>query len=920
MKANMYINYPARSLVRGGQRTALALFCVAVGVMAIVGLQLVGGMIKDALVGNARAINGGDVQVRVINPLAQNDLAPFEELKGQGILTAYTATYEDVIQLQKPGGGRANVQFVAADPAVYPFVGLPALTRTTGGDFRAVLATPGNAVVSRDFFEAFGGELGRTVRVTAGVDSRQFDVKIAGVIDPKATLGQGDALFVSFDTFRAAAPGAPVAFTTVYATTPDEARATEAEEKLGARFTGATVQTAAGLLKQLESNVEQINRFLVIVGLLALLIGGVGIVNTMQVLLARRRVEIAMLKTTGYQRRDLFLLFGLEAAILGLLGGVLGALAGIGVAAAIRSLFERAFRLILTFTIDPTIVAGGVAVGLATALIFGLLPIVQASGVRPTVVLRELAEGRSWRSTLAQLGLILLLSFLFAALASIIIGDVRIGLAAVYGTFVFLGLLSLGFGLLVFLIGRLPVPERYSLPFLALVTAGVVVAALVALVPDLRGVGILLLLATLAGYLIVLAPREWKISTKMAFRNLGRARGRTTTTLLALFIGVFAVGVVLVLGQGIRETVNGFIANQIRYNVIALAPRGEAAAINRTLDGLSGDIKTRQAVEVALLTVPQDINGRPLGEILAADDPNRQGPPSEVFVVYLSGLQGYDLAAGQLPQVGTPPEQINDNLGSAGRMLNASDAGTDNVIVDASLREAPTRMKVGDRFTQRNQFTGQSRTFTVVGFYKATGTGVSINLNAAPVLGSLEATRGIGGAGTQAVWYLQVENSRTGAVTDALTAAVPRAQVVNFTDLLAQIGQVLNNLLLMLTAIASLALFAGIVIIANAVALAMLERRRELGIMKSVGYTSRRVLGVVLIENGIIGALGGLLGMLLVALATFAFNWRADLNIPVNIATTLGLIGGVALVAMLVAALVSWSATRVRPLEVLRYE
>jgi putative ABC transport system permease protein len=354
--------------------------------------------------------------------------------------------------------------------------------------------------------------------------------------------------------------------------------------------------------------------------------------------------------------------------------------------------------------------------------------------------------------------------------------------------------------------------------------------------------------------------------------------------------------------------------------VIALAPRGEAAAINRTLDGLSGDIKTRQAVEVALLTVPQDINGRPLGEILAADDPNRQGPPSEVFVVYLSGLQGYDLAAGQLPQVGTPPEQINDNLGSAGRMLNASDAGTDNVIVDASLREAPTRMKVGDRFTQRNQFTGQSRTFTVVGFYKATGTGVSINLNAAPVLGSLEATRGIGGAGTQAVWYLQVENSRTGAVTDALTAAVPRAQVVNFTDLLAQIGQVLNNLLLMLTAIASLALFAGIVIIANAVALAMLERRRELGIMKSVGYTSRRVLGVVLIENGIIGALGGLLGMLLVALATFAFNWRADLNIPVNIATTLGLIGGVALVAMLVAALVSWSATRVRPLEVLRYE
>ena len=90
--------------------------------------------------------------------------------------------------------------------------------------------------------------------------------------------------------------------------------------------------------------------------------------------------------------------------------------------------------------------------------------------------------------------------------------------------------------------------------------------------------------------------------------------------------------------------------------------------------------------------------------------------------------------------------------------------------------------------------------------------------------------------------------------------------------------------------------------------------------MKAVGYTSRRVLGVVLIENGLIGALGGLLGMLVVAIATAAFNRFAGLGIGVNIATTLGLIALVAVVAMLVAAFVAWGATRVRPIEVLRYE
>ena len=60
MKASMYFNYTSRSLFRGGQRTILAVFCVAVGVMAIVALQLVGQMINNAFTGNVRDANGGD--------------------------------------------------------------------------------------------------------------------------------------------------------------------------------------------------------------------------------------------------------------------------------------------------------------------------------------------------------------------------------------------------------------------------------------------------------------------------------------------------------------------------------------------------------------------------------------------------------------------------------------------------------------------------------------------------------------------------------------------------------------------------------------------------------------------------------------------------------------------------------------------
>jgi ABC-type antimicrobial peptide transport system permease subunit len=116
-------------------------------------------------------------------------------------------------------------------------------------------------------------------------------------------------------------------------------------------------------------------------------------------------------------------------------------------------------------------------------------------------------------------------------------------------------------------------------------------------------------------------------------------------------------------------------------------------------------------------------------------------------------------------------------------------------------------------------------------------------------------------------------------------------------------------------------MIAGVIIIANSVALAMLERRRELGILKSVGYTSGTVLKEVLIENGIVGAVSAFIAMLLAAggvilLGQLLFN----LTLSISPWIVVALVGGSALLAMATAALVAWGAVRVRPLEVLRYE
>ena len=100
----------------------------------------------------------------------------------------------------------------------------------------------------------------------------------------------------------------------------------------------------------------------------------------------------------------------------------------------------------------------------------------------------------------------------------------------------------------------------------------------------------------------------------------------------------------------------------------------------------------------------------------------------------------------------------------------------------------------------------------------------------------------------------------------------------------------------------------------------MLERRREIGIMKSVGYASRSVLSQVLFENALLGGVGGLSAIALAALATtllgrIAFKTSLDVAAPLDRDHLAS-----ALLASAVSGLVAWVPTRVRPPEVLRYE
>jgi len=911
MKTRLYWSYATRSLARGGQRTLLAVLCVAVGVLAIVAIQLVISAIDAGVSDNARRLNGADVVGAASGtaPLSTQQLTILDRLKARGTITTYSVVDAQTMRVR---GSAANPSLLAVDPAHFPLAGGVVIT-TPSGSHLSTLLHGTTVVVTTRLAQQLAVGVGGRLHIFAQ-DGRAATVTVGGIAASAGVL-QGPLMVIARDTY-ARLPSTlaqPFAYNDIYIDVPGhtDARAARVAALVRRTFALDSVATTKSTLDGYRSQIASGRYFVQIVGLLVLLIGGMGIMNTMQVALRRRRTEIAMLKAMGYRRRDLYALFGLEAGLIGLAGGLIGAALGSAVSAFIKGLVENLLGVVWPTVIDARILAAGIALGAGTALIFGLWPIVQASEWRPQVVLRGLAAdvGRASRGLTAALAA--LLALLFVALAAGILGNLSLALEAIVGMGIAVAVLSLVFALVVAAIGVLPVPDSVRARNLApvglvlLLAPGVTVAQ--------PAVGVLLLVAAVLGLLVVLLPRTWRWTVKLALRRIGRQRARTVGTLLTLCIGVFAIGLVLTLDQDVQTLFTQRVfGHDVRVGIIV--SQGDRAAVQRELDRTPG--LTHEEVDTISPAHPLALNGRPFGALVHAALTAKSGHTytTSDLIQSFSGVEGHDLAGHHPPDpaVYTIVRGAHDR--GIGRNLTAVDVGTRNALLLVYLSGPPFNLRLGDTMTVAGPEGPAHVTLHIVGFFGSPVSREPIQADKSVV--SLL----VRGAPADAFYATLLPKTATASL-DRIQGAVPNAQIYGPGDVLSSVVDVLNKLTLVLLVIASLALLAGIVLIANTVALTLLERRRELGILKAVGYTSRDVLGAVLVENGAIGVVGGMLAMLLVA-AVAPLIGHAVYNQPFSVPVPLMLaaIPLTAAICMAVAAAVAWRATSVRPLEVLRYE
>ncbi|MDZ4766417.1 MAG: FtsX-like permease family protein [Chloroflexota bacterium] len=891
-----YLTYAARNLWRGARWSIFAIFCIGAGVATVVALRGLGLSIGDSLVANVRAVNRGDITLSAdgVGALAFNFIGRGEEdtfsptrveglrawtAERGGLLTEYKLVSNfQVTAFDAVTAGRPQfVNVLLVDPATFPLTsddpsrygGMPPILAhdPAGVPISDLLVSEDTIVVSQNLADQQDLAVGDTVRVSN--TTRVFTVTGIAPTEAEANLRNPFAAFFGFaylnfnlwDDLQVDPNPNTVSILLPSGTDIDAAVSSLFQQGLANR---AYVRSVTRLLEQNQVLADLLGRFIVIMGLGALLIGGVGIINTMLVMVGRRTNEIAALKTFGLKGRQVAALFLAEAALLGLLGSLLGCVMGTLLTGVVNRYGETFLQQRLVWTIYPEAIAFGMILGMVVTLVFGVLPVLTANRVRPAIILRPN------ETVIPTTGC---LHSLIALLAVVIVIGVVAGRILTGG-------LPLNIAPRVTISGEL---------------LGIILVAITLLI-----LGLLVGLLWLVVWFVSKLPSFGWVDLRLALRNLTARRVRTATTLLALSTGMFALSSISFVGAGVRDILQFQLTQNAGGNVLVFPlfsvfsqPLAQAA-LDLTLGGMAGiEHRTRWFTRTA--------------QIARVDGERYEPPPSD------NDFPGFTTFVPLvIRDTDNPDLRTGDVI--AGRDLTIEDRGRRVMVIGGadSIVESPV-FPVGSRIEL--EIDGGLYEFEIVGHTGGSGVFNFGQYNIPPNV--LENVPNFG------FFVLQVTPE---ALNDVLLrlSENPLIFALDITFIDGLVGRLVDQFAALPTLVGLLSLLAAGVAMANTVSLATLERRRQIGILKAVGLKGGRVLRIMLLENTLVGLLGGGIGIGLSALGAALLTWLGQgeaVPIPREALPIAALLLFAALcIAWLATFLSARVATRERVANVLRYE
>ncbi|GAB4307551.1 MAG: hypothetical protein Kow00117_00770 [Phototrophicales bacterium] len=922
-----YVQYALRNLYRSRRWSLFAILSVTAGVAAVVALRSMGLAIQESLTTNIQASNHGDITLERgsltggLNFGAAVEENVFQDYEITQIqhwaeqnnaqMTQYITTN---LQLSEINAQVSRLSFVTAiliDPNTYPPTQDIVALEPSGVPLSDLFTGGYEVVISQNLAATQNLSVGDAVRVTGSTEP----FIIRGIVPTSSEAGLRDIFaayfgFAYFDYSHTATlsvdPRPNRISLLMPANTPleiIEQAGNELHELLQATGTFTRVLTVASILEQNQAIADILGRFIVVLGLGSLLIGGVGIINTMLVMVRRRTSEIAALKTFGLKGRQIAILFMMEALFIGIAGSILGSITGTLLSRFTNQYGETFIQQSLPFRIYPEAIIFGIVLGIVVTAVFGVIPVLTAVQVRPNIILRPNEPYIPTLGIIHSLGVIMFVVISLGVIAGQIIGPFPDWIT----TFEFI-----------------PLPQN--------ITAGILTVA-----------GTLLLLMILTGmmwllvWLISRMPAFGWLDLSIALKNLKTGRLRTATTIIAISTGMFAISSISFYTAGVQEILAVTLTESFGGNVLVLTPAsfrsGQFPALaqfaeeqfERKLTQLDGIVYRTQILSYSALITAVD--GQSTGakdntdEREALLDAIRQAGQSNNFGQIRELNQAFEEASRYWINITVRDTENPDFAGppvNQGVTISQSDYGRPVGLLRLDPRIAELGIGLGSQVTL--QVKGISYTIDIVGVVYLDSFNIETNS-----FGDLLLPPGLitNTPPDIRIDSLLVEEKQISDVILELST------MVGFFPLdVKLIDGIVSRLIDQFTAlpllVGILSLGAAAVIMANTVALATFERRRQIGILKAIGLKANRILRIMVLENLIISLVGAIFGIGTSGVMFGAFSllgWDELVLIPDDSQTVV--------IALLIAALMIASlatifsaniATHERVLNVLRYD
>jgi len=550
------------------RRLSVFMGSIALGVAALVAIHSFRSDVERSLGEQARVLLGADVRVSSNRAFPEEFEAVIDSMVSEGREIARTTTLASMVLDMRSGGVRL-FQIRAVDPG-FPFYG--SIESEPSGAWKQVQDGPW-AVADPAVLIQLDARIGDTLAVGEGrfvlrgtVTGLPTDVGFQTAIGPRIYIARerleetGLLIFGSLARYHA------------NFLMPDRADRDDLWNTHRPLFEQNQLQhtPAEYRAQEMSSALDDLARYLGLIGLAALFLGGIGVASAIHVYVREKVVTVAVLRCIGARQETIFAAYLLQAAVLALLGSLVGVAFGVGIQRLLPLAVSGMLPVGVTTTTSWLVAIAGVVLGVWVAVMFALGPLLDVRGVPPLLALRHDFEPPR-RTNLAKVGALALLLTTVLALTVIEAPSAGQGVA-----------FSLGLGIVTLVLwgsarGLIVATRRFS-------------------------------------------PKGFSYPIRQGMSNLFRPQNQTVPITLALGFGAFVIGTVsLVEGSLTQEftlKVGDGRANVILFDVQAdQRPEVEALLASRA----TGPLDVTPLVPSRLIA----INGVDRAELLNASDSTR---------------------------------------------------------------------------------------------------------------------------------------------------------------------------------------------------------------------------------------------------------------------------------------------------------